>query len=53
LAIDDDVFKNIIVEHDNQDPIKIEDSNPTKYKVHTMPWGVVSLENLFDLREKF
>jgi hypothetical protein len=51
--IDDEVFQKIIAEHDNQDPNPTEGNNSTQPKLHTMPQGVVSLENLFYLREKF
>jgi hypothetical protein len=53
LAIDDDVFQKILVEEDNQDANPIGGNNSNQPKIHTMPQGVVSLENLFDLREKF
>jgi ribonuclease HI len=53
LAIDDEVFQEMIVGQDNQIPNPTKRSNPTQPKLHTMPRGVVSLENLFDLQEKF
>jgi hypothetical protein len=53
LAIDDEVFQKIIVEYDNQYPNPTKGSNLTQPQLHTMPRGVVSLDNLFDLQEKF
>jgi len=46
-------FQEIIVGNDNQIPNITKGSELTQPKLHTIPRGVVSLENLFDLREKF
>jgi hypothetical protein len=42
-----------MTEQDNQDPNATGSNDPTQPKLHTMPRGVVSLENLFDLQERF
>jgi hypothetical protein len=53
LAIDDEIFQEMIEGQDNQKPNPMEGSKPTHPKIHTMPQGVVSLENLFNIQEKF
>jgi hypothetical protein len=53
LFIDDDVFQKILVEHEYVGNSVDKYINTTQTKFHTMLRGVVNLENLFYLREKF
>jgi hypothetical protein len=43
----------MFVEQENMEHNIGKDNNITQPKIHTMPRGVVNLENLFDLREIF
>jgi hypothetical protein len=46
---DDEVFQKILVEHENVGHNEDKGNNRIEPKLHTMPRGVVNLENLFDL----
>jgi hypothetical protein len=49
LAIDDEVFQKILVEQEDVEHNIDKDNSMTQPKLHTIPRGVVNLENLFDL----
>jgi hypothetical protein len=53
LAIDDEFFQKILIEHEDGENNEVRGNTSTEPKLHTIPRGVVNLENLFDLREKF
>jgi hypothetical protein len=49
LFIDDEIFQKILVKHEYVGNSVDKYINTTQTKFHTMPKGVVNLENLFDL----
>ena len=49
LAIDDEFFQKVLSKHEDVVHGVDKDNNMTQPKLHTMPKGVVNLENLFDL----
>jgi hypothetical protein len=49
LAIDDEEFQEIIIEQEDKEFEAKKDNIVENPKLHTMPKGVVNLENLFDL----
>jgi len=49
LAIDDEVLWKILVEKEYGEHNTYKYNNMTQPKRHTMPIGVVNIENLFDL----
>jgi hypothetical protein len=53
LAIDDEVFQELITKSYLHEHKKRKYHSSNKPKFHTIPKGVASLENIFDLREGF
>jgi hypothetical protein len=53
LAIDNEVFQEMIVGKDNQIPNLTKGSELNQPKLYTMTQGLFNLENMFDLQEKF
>jgi len=53
LAIDDDFFLNILIDHEDRENNEVRENISTEPKLHIIPRGVVNLKNLFNLREKF
>jgi hypothetical protein len=53
LAIDDEVFQEILIESKLHRQKKGKYHFDKKPKFHTIPKGVINPENLFDLRERF
>jgi hypothetical protein len=53
LAIDDEVFQELLTESDLHEHKKGKYHIDDKPKFHTIPKGVANIENLFDLRERF
>jgi hypothetical protein len=53
LAIDDEIFQELLTESNLHEQKKGTYHSDDKPKFHTIPKGVANLENLFDLRERF
>jgi hypothetical protein len=53
LSIDDDEFQTILTEQEFEGSKDKYDTTTGRPKLHTMPKGVINLENMFDLRDKF
>jgi hypothetical protein len=53
LAIDDEIFQELLTESNIHEQKKGIDHSDDKSKFHMIPKGVANLENLFDLRERF
>jgi ribonuclease HI len=53
LAIDDEIFQELLTESNLHEQKRGTDHPNDKPKFHTIPKGVANLENLFDLRERF
>jgi hypothetical protein len=49
LSIDDEVFLNILIDHEDRDNNEVRGNISTEPKLHIIPRGVVNLENLFNL----
>jgi hypothetical protein len=49
LAIDDELLQKIIVEQEDGEHNIGKDNNILQSKLHTIPRGVVNIENLLDL----
>jgi hypothetical protein len=53
LAIDDEIFQEILIESNLHEENKGIDHSDKKPKFHRIAKGVANLENLFDIREIF